>query len=362
MKQTFRLTVKLAGASAALLLMLSVGSMYISPAHVPYAVYASLMFVPLIAVNLFFFVFYLVRIGRISAAISAIALVCAMLVFPRLWQWPFKQAETPSGVKVMSYNVHLFDAYDWRNPGVVRNEMYKFLQTEQPDIFTFQEFYYDATGIFQTRDTLQAMFNMPYCAEHYSDTVKGLYFFGIATVSRYPIVNREVTTFPGTQNLFIATDIALPWDTVRFINCHLQSIRFSADDYRTINDHRGAMDNLRKIRSVLGKVHRAGAKRALQAEELVRYALNSPHPVVVCGDFNDPPLSYTYQHIRNGLSLTDAFMESGSGFGGTYNGPLPSYRIDYILHSDSIASSNFEVHRIPYSDHFPVSCYLRKAE
>ena len=126
MKQTFRLTVKLAGASAALLLMLSVGSMYISPAHVPYAVYASLMFVPLIAVNLFFFVFYLVRIGRISAAISAIALVCAMLVFPRLWQWPFKQAETPSGVKVMSYNVHLFDAYDWRNPGVVRNEMYIF--------------------------------------------------------------------------------------------------------------------------------------------------------------------------------------------------------------------------------------------
>lgn len=353
---------KLAGGFAALLLILSVGSMYISPAHLPYAVYASLMFVPLILVNLFFFIFFLIRIGRISATVSAIGLICALSVFPRLWQWPFSKTETPAGTKLMSYNVHLFDAYDWRNPGVVRNEMYRFLQQEQPDIFTFQEFYYDATGIFKTRDTLQQMFGMPYCADYYSDTVKSLYFFGIATISRYPIINKEVTTFPGTQNLFIATDIVLPWDTVRVINCHLQSIRFSADDYRTINDRRGAMDNILKIKGVLGKIHRAGAKRALQAETLVRYALKSPHPVIVCGDFNDPPLSYTYQHIRNGLGLTDAFMESGSGFGGTYNGPLPSYRIDYILHTGTIASSNFEVHRIPCSDHFPVSCYLRKAE
>lgn len=362
MKHAFRVLIKTAGAAAALLTILSSASMYVSPARYPYAVYASLLYVPLIVANIFFFIFFLIRIGRISALISAAGIFIALLSVPRVWQWPYRNPGDAGGVRLMSYNVHLFDVYDWRNPGVVRDRMFSFLQRENPDIFLFQEFYLDATGVFQTRDSIQALFDMPYCTEYYTDTVKGVYSYGIATISRYPIIHQEATCFAGTQNLFIASDIVLPWDTVRVINCHLQSIRFSADDYRTISDKEEVMNNISKLKTVFGKVHRAGAYRAYQTSELVRYALQSPHPVIVGGDFNDPPLSYTYQYIRSSLGLQDAFIESGTGFGGTYNGPLPSYRIDYILHDASLSASRFEVHRVPYSDHFPVSCYLRKAD
>ena len=81
-----------------------------------------------------------------------------------------------------------------------------------------------------------------------------------------------------------------------------------------------------------------------------------PYPLIMCGDFNDTPLSYAYKKISN--DLKDAFVYAGYGLGNTYSGNLPPVRIDFILHSPSFNSHEFKVHGILLSDHYPVSVFI----
>ena len=87
---------------------------------------------------------------------------------------------------------------------------------------------------------------------------------------------------------------------------------------------------------------------------------SSPYPVIVAGDFNDTPVSYTYRVMRRGLN--DAFVEAGYGAGFTYSGKYPPNRIDYILYSDGIDCIDFDIVKVRYSDHYPVIAYFRRAE
>ena len=97
--------------------------------------------------------------------------------------------------------------------------------------------------------------------------------------------------------------------------------------------------------------------RARQARTVAAHIRRCPYPVIVCGDFNDTPLSYTY-HVL-GKQLQDAFAEAGFGLSNTYNGLLPSFRIDYILYSSHFKAVSYSCDRIDLSDHFPVSAVLK---
>ena len=91
-------------------------------------------------------------------------------------------------------------------------------------------------------------------------------------------------------------------------------------------------------------------------EELKKLISETPYKMIVSGDFNDPPMSYTYHQISE--LLQDAFMESGKGLGGTFVGPFPSYRIDYIFHSPEIVPNNFKRGKNYHSDHRMLECEL----
>ena len=81
--------------------------------------------------------------------------------------------------------------------------------------------------------------------------------------------------------------------------------------------------------------------------------------MIICGDFNDTPSSYTYHRISD--HRKDAFVESGSGFGTTYAGEFfPAFRIDFILHDPGFSSTGFHRHKTPFSDHFPISVYINR--
>ena len=114
------------------------------------------------------------------------------------------------------------------------------------------------------------------------------------------------------------------------------------------------------MREIIRKIKTASEMRAEQVRKIREHIDNSPSKVVVCGDFNDHPVSYSYQKIRK--NLKDAFVESGRGIGRTYVGKLPSFRIDYILHSKGFNSYNFKTINFRMSDHLPVTCILIKKE
>jgi len=149
-------------------------------------------------------------------------------------------------------------------------------------------------------------------------------------------------------------------DTIRLYNLHLASIHFKKEDYDFLNeitDNQNQQEFKRNTMNILSKIRAAYVKRRHQVGLLESHINDSPFPVIICGDFNDTPLSYAYRKISKGRK--DAFVESGSGFSNTFNEQtFPAIRIDYIFYSPVFTAGNFKVHKIPLSDHYPISCLI----
>jgi endonuclease/exonuclease/phosphatase family metal-dependent hydrolase len=269
-------------------------------------------------------------------------------------------------LNITSYNVRLFDLYEWGNEGKYenRNKIFKFLEEKQSDIICFQEFYQqDKPTKFATRDTLKNLLKTPYCHERYSHKLEGRQNFGIAMLSKYPMISRGDIMFDDPLNIdnnyCIFADIVKNKDTFRIYNVHLQSIKFKKDDYKVFskNAHK-IVDKKSTVELLVEKLKIAYPKRAEQARKVVEHMQQSPFPVIICGDFNDTPMSYTY-NIFNSL-YTDAFRNSSSGLGITYAGKVPAGRIDYIFHNKNLHSSFFTIQNEVYSDHKAISCTIWK--
>jgi endonuclease/exonuclease/phosphatase (EEP) superfamily protein YafD len=95
---------------------------------------------------------------------------------------------------------------------------------------------------------------------------------------------------------------------------------------------------------------------AKQVDKIRERLQSTKHKVILCGDFNDSPTSYSYLTIRG--NMKDAFRESGKGMSRTYIGKMPSFRIDYILHDNAWNSYNYQTNTLNFSDHKMVSCTI----
>ena len=270
----------------------------------------------------------------------------------------------------MTYNVHVFDLYNWFNNFQVRKKMFRYLEKESPDIICFQEFFSSERKDYkyENADTLMKILSAPYRHVVYTLTLHDYDHWGIATYSKYPIINQQVVHFPEPGgNIFIYSDVVAGVDTFRVFNVHLESDRFQPADYRFVkdldigkNEDSQVKGYWKRIVSIVSRLKNSVIKRAQQAPMMEQYISVSPYPVIVCGDFNDIPSSFTYSELS--ANLKDAFRESGSGFGKTYLGAFPSFRIDYILHDKIIESTAYHTGVEKYSDHYPVSCFVQKKE
>jgi endonuclease/exonuclease/phosphatase family metal-dependent hydrolase len=139
---------------------------------------------------------------------------------------------------------------------------------------------------------------------------------------------------------------------------HLSSIRFQRIDYEAMGEipEPGQKHKKDEEQRIFARLKEAFIKRVEQTRQVLDHVKTSPYKTVVCGDFNDTPVSYCYAQFSK--YLTDSFTESGSGWGSTYTGKLPLLRIDYIWHSDHLNSAAFKVHDVKLSDHYPVSCII----
>lgn len=268
------------------------------------------------------------------------------------------------GVKLLSYNVRVFDLYNWSGNKTSRDSMFAFIARQDADILCLQEYFYSEKG--KPLVTGQTLVNeLGYRAhERFNKRTKQGQQFGIATFSRRPIVKRGHVDFgERTSNQCIWTDIDLGTDTVRVYNAHLASYHFGGAEHRFLErlDTDTDRDTLKEGSLRILKLLRRGMRqRAGEVERIAAHMQESPHPVIYCGDMNDVPMSYGYGLLRE--HLADAFVESGRGLGGTYIGNLPSFRIDHILHGDALESWDFRTHREDFSDHHPVSCVLAVKE
>jgi len=145
---------------------------------------------------------------------------------------------------------------------------------------------------------------------------------------------------------------------VRVYSAHLQSNKISSDAKRILEEaEQNQSVNMLDIRSVLSKYKRYVVKRAYQARMINEHINKSPYPIILTGDFNDPPVSYTHRVLSKGRK--DAFVEAGNGLGISYAGRIPMLRIDNIIVSDEFEVLDHNTIKKKYSDHFPIKAEIR---
>jgi endonuclease/exonuclease/phosphatase family metal-dependent hydrolase len=266
--------------------------------------------------------------------------------------------KTGTNLKVLSYNVRVFNIYEWLSDPNTDKGIFNFIRSEHPDVICLQEFFTNKDSDFSP-ERLKVLFGeTPYSHIEYSLKKSENTGFGIATFSRYPIVGRGVINFDGSPNLSIFTDILFNKDTIRIFNNHLQSINLRANNYAFLDSLQIRYDEkqLKELQDLSSKLKQAYIKRARQVKKVSSVMKESAHPLIVCGDFNDTPVSYAYNKIRG--NLKDAWVESGKGRGNTYLGRL-SFRIDFILYDPSFQALEFERVKTQLSDHYPIMAILK---
>ncbi len=356
LRRFFKSIVTIISLIAAGTLLFSVLTAYISPAHTSVLAFIGYIFPLLWFINFVLFAFWLVK-RRWQSLIPLIAILITWVQWQHTFQWTgetLDKNEFKQPLKVMSFNVRMLDYYKWI--GDETNEkIFDLIRKENPDVLCLQEFF-TAKNIkaYNENYILRRLNQFRYKHIEYRSGKSGNRNFGLITLSKYPIVEKHSLKFEQTSNFSIYTDVKVGEQRIRVFNNHLESIKFSRQQLNFLDslNYQNEKERNEKIKAITTKLSTAFENRASQAETVGRYINNAPYPAIVCGDFNDTPVSYVYRKMRG--ELKDAFVESGQGFGGTYNGPLPSFRIDFIFHDKQFESYNFRRLNVDLSDHYPI--------
>ncbi len=256
-----------------------------------------------------------------------------------------------SAIRVTTFNCHgfFFVNKDRQKNYVPATAVAELVDAEgQIDILCLQEF---ATSRSRHKDYQEAIAKKSGMEYFYQEDG------GLAVFSRYPIVSQESVYFPNRTNGYQVVDLDADGDTVRLFNVHLQSNAVTGLAGRVAEN--GSIQDTETwltLRGMASRYRTAAAMRTRQAEEIAARIQESPHPVILCGDFNDVPLSHVYHRLSHGMR--DAFKTRGFGLGTTYVGDVPALRIDYVLASRGLRITGFRTGRNDFSDHRQVSASL----
>lgn len=343
------------------LLLLSYLSPHVSPEWTTIAAFLGLAYPFLAIINIAFMLFWMIMF-RLYFLLPALSLAIGYNMLARHIQFnPLN--EEAQGTKVMSYNVRMFDFFDWKQDALSAEGILNVIRGEKPNILCIQEFYnnpgksesilnhFEKSGLFNSYHV------------HY-DAEKPGHAYGSATLSTYQIINKGYIDLPGTNPYHaLYTDLIVEGDTLRVYNLHLVSYRFEHDDYdffQQLKEGQETIDFKTSSRKLITKLQHGFVIRARQAHMIREHMDKSPYPLIICGDFNDSPASFAYRLLRK--DLKDAFMEAGRGSGQTYSGSLPSFRIDYIFHDPAFESLRYETIPAKGSDHKPITSIIKRKD
>lgn len=343
-------------------LAVSVIAKYISPILFWIPAFFGLAFPFLFLLN-FILILYWVAQFKPAFLFGLILLIISIPTALRYVQLSFTTTKSENKtLKVTSYNSMLFDLYNWTKNHETRPRIMNSLSDINPDILCLQEFYTsEQKGDFNNIDSIKQLVRTDYYHCEYTTTLREQDHWGIATFSKYPIIKKGKIVFNTTSNnICIYSDIVVNKDTLRVYNVHLQSVSFSKKDNQfledVISEKKDAADEMTNSKNILRRLKRAFLKRTMQVDMIVLHMKLCPYKIILCGDFNETAASYSYEQLSR--KLKDAFIEKGIGFGRTYAGKWPQFRIDYILHDKRLHCSKYKRSDETFTDHYPITAYF----
>ena len=269
----------------------------------------------------------------------------------------FEKTSSSHNVRVVSWNVARFiePARNNNTGSATRKKMLALLREQQADVLCLQEFYTsDNPAFYNNIRAIQQELGFRYYYFPFDKDGDRNYYSSII-FSRYPIVDSSFLRYPrpSQPEALVQADIKIGLDTIRFFTTHLQSQRFDKMDYWRMEKIRSREDSLvyHSI-PIVGKLKRGIVIRSMQADIIDQVRNNSPYPVIMTGDLNDVPNSYTYFKVRG--VFKDAFLEKGYGIGRTFRSLSPTLRIDYIFTDPRFKVQQFKREKKNYSDHYMI--------
>lgn len=315
-----------------------------------------------IIVNAAFVIFWLITRWRVRAVFSLLTLLACYKIVLEIFAFNFVgQNDFPRGentLKLMSWNVHglgIFDKPHNKNATGIMD----CIKQEDPDVLCMPEYYVYAS------DTLKPFTAQILSQNHFSsfhfhidNNVGDSTLLGVAIFSKYPVLDYKNYNLGKAFISLSQCDIQVSKNRIiRMFFVHLYSFSLSGGDraYLSFLRAKGIPEesDIAHSRSFIWRFNQVYKIRAREADIIAAEIHKSPYPVLICGDFNDLPASYTYTTVRDGLN--DAFIDKGVGLGRTYNQIEPTLRIDHIFYDPSaLQITGYKCLPLRYSDHNPI--------
>lgn len=359
--------INIIGIFLLLLLVMSYLADIVSPIRNPYVALCGILYPYLLVLNMCVCFLWILNKNRIMFLSLAI-LVIGLPLMGRYYQYAGVDetgTENEMQLKTMTYNVQLLGVYRDNHIPIqkkYRDSILHIIEDVSPDILCMQEFYQSKDTFFQTTALLNQMY--PGYQAYPSINSKQGNYMGNVIYSRYPIINAgnvgESDYLNHKAALF--ADILVGDDTLRIYNLHLKSVQFQKQDYDFATQLTDVNEDVKESlgegsRRIMNKLKSAYAVRTIQVDSIIRHMEKSPYKVVVCGDFNDVPWSYTYHQFKKRYS--DSFKLSGLGRGNTFVlNKVLRFRIDYIFCDKQLKSRQHTVVKKYASDHFATVAYI----
>ena len=334
-------------------LLTAYAAVHITPVKLVFPAFFGLAYPYILLANLLFLVFWAANLKK-EALLSLTVILLGVTHLNNYIRFGGVAGEE-GNLSLFTYNVRLFNRYE--GTGSTERDVAAIINGESPAIICLQEFYSSQEGYNSVRD-FASLLSGRYEIHSKSMPDRTNTFYGIVTLSTFPVINRGDIVHPLSSSLTIFTDIVIGGDTIRVYNNHLQSFRLKKIERSFLENLSSGSDNefIKEFRVLSGSLRQGFIERARQADALRQHIRESPYPVIICGDFNDTPVSYSYRKIRKGLN--DAFLVAGNGAGFTYRDKYPPNRIDYILYEDPLKCTGFKIIREKLSDHYPVKAHF----
>lgn len=369
-KQFFRLIFRIANITVMICYLLACLVPFINAGKSWFIAMMGLFFPLLFFTLLVFLVYWLYRRSKWAFACLAVLLmgwVQVSVMFGFHLPKKFNEAKAPETLRILNWNLSAWgqsSAID-KNRQDNKQQMLELIKKANPDVLCFEEYVYLKDK--KVEDSVlpalrESGFKYSYfvSTKFYQKIYRTTWLITTIIISKYPIVDTSHLFYTDEQLIepLIYADINVNGQIIRVFTTHMESVRLVRSDANRFRNWKQPFSGtLGALRLMAYKLRNAYKARDLQAETLNNKIKESPYPVIVCGDFNDVPNSYTYFTVKG--KLQDAHLKKGSGFGRTLRMISPTLRIDYILADKKFKVQQYHVIKVPYSDHYPVVTDLK---
>lgn len=331
-------------------LLLADCSIWLSPSRFVFPALMGLGFEVLLWINVVFALSWLFSHRKSWCIVGFLAILLSSGNILRTYSHERGESEEREHeLTILTYNTHQCSQLQKAE----KNEVLRYILESGADIVCLQEYEVRRDPYYLTFEEAKKFLKKEYPYTYYDFSIHNQRRqYGLAVYSKYPLSGKTSIHYESRANLSNYCDVAVGEDTIRLFNNHLESNSFNGSDL-DIEDNLGNTEDIKRSAwKIISKMISAYALRAKESETVRDAIRQSPYPVIVAGDMNDVPVSYTYRTLSEGLE--DTWLHASSGKRGlTFYRKMLGVRIDYVFVSKTMSTRSASVDKVSGSDHYP---------